>query len=872
MNKKEKSNIWNSKDNEENFKKFEPPKIEKLDFKTLVKVQDGKKKSLFAQNLERQGKLKDFYDLKNIHQVNHLAQVEQIQQIEKKVTKSAAPDSTNSPLSKQLITGEGVGNRTDVQQIHLENLERLAQMKPDEILNEQQKIIQQLDPKIVSFIRKKQSSTALPSQQATPTGLTQVEDKSKEEFLSQLPIKPDKKWLHMDKIEYDKLEWMIKAKPVVKTDSNAPLPARFNFQGDVMKEGEEVPVTAALHHHGSEPDAAGYSLDELFHLARSNFNQQRVIALQTLANILGKCHTGVYFEIIKMGSFAQETDQPADEDKHNLLNQLVDGGILFLLRWSLDDQTESIINAALNGLKNLLQPLDQEDLLDVTFDLYKGHEMFALHPFPNEELDDLKEENTKQLLKLDQNMNVNEKKKLDELTDEEYIKYDLVKGLFRMNLIARLYYLLKSYKPNFTADVMIKNIFQIVYRCLRHSPQISHDLAEKYADFLDLIVSTCLPKFITDDLDESRQPASLINHATMTLKMLRLIAGSSARLAAEMFKKYDLNNYLISYLSIMNSSSPQLTQLQVEAVRLIRTFNMLAPKETRIHELISNSFEFLIKHVNCQINKLTRAGDSLDCDGNTIYLQALIALFGSLANDGGDQLEICSSIFSIIHTFFFNKFEGVFKYSTSKPDAGLLNLMSVCLGFFATFLDKTKALDKRLELVDRLNADLFAQVLENDAIQMRLDSFIMSKLLSSSTATQDDNAIKSFKQIKANNLSYLPTMLCSHKPLQLEQIAPFAFLSELLRVYNICFKSRIKVYAARNFQTTRQFLNNAYLKSFLKAYSNNTDQGSDSLNNSCLTMKYENCFVYNCLKMAFNVFKFEVFFLILLNFYDSNIY
>ena len=37
----------------------------------------------------------------------------------------------------------------------MENLERLSQMKPEEILQEQEKLISQLDPKLVSFIRKR---------------------------------------------------------------------------------------------------------------------------------------------------------------------------------------------------------------------------------------------------------------------------------------------------------------------------------------------------------------------------------------------------------------------------------------------------------------------------------------------------------------------------------------------------------------------------------------------------------------------------------------------------------------------------------------------------------------------------------------------
>ena len=51
--------------------------------------------------------------------------------------------------------GDGIGNQKDVEQIHLENLERLSKMKPEDILMEQEKIMSQMDPKLVAFIRQK---------------------------------------------------------------------------------------------------------------------------------------------------------------------------------------------------------------------------------------------------------------------------------------------------------------------------------------------------------------------------------------------------------------------------------------------------------------------------------------------------------------------------------------------------------------------------------------------------------------------------------------------------------------------------------------------------------------------------------------------
>lgn len=50
----------------------------------------------------------------------------------------------------------------------------------------------------------------------------------------------------------------------------------------------EVPVTKALHHHGEEPERAGYSIEELFTLIRSTSWRQKVLAMDTLAAILRK--------------------------------------------------------------------------------------------------------------------------------------------------------------------------------------------------------------------------------------------------------------------------------------------------------------------------------------------------------------------------------------------------------------------------------------------------------------------------------------------------------------------------------------------------------------------------------------------------------
>ena len=100
---------------------------------------------------------------------------------------------------------------------------------------------------------------------------------------------------------------------------------------------------------------------------------------------------------------------------------------------------------------------------------YEGHEMICLHPFSKAFTDDSNE--SRSTYTVDKNLNVNERKDLNEMKDDEYIMHDLVRGLFRMNLMERLFYILDKYKPSLTTNQIQHNIFQILYRVMRHSAE-----------------------------------------------------------------------------------------------------------------------------------------------------------------------------------------------------------------------------------------------------------------------------------------------------------------------------------------------------------------------------------------------------------------
>ncbi|KAI4241603.1 MAG: hypothetical protein L6R40_004435 [Gallowayella cf. fulva] len=79
-------------------------------------------------------------------------------------------------------------------------------------------------------------------------------------------------------------------------DNILPSAVRFDFRGRLLppRLASQIPPTKGLHHHGTAPEAAGYTIPELAHLSRSSFPSQRCIAYQTLGRILYRLGTGVF--------------------------------------------------------------------------------------------------------------------------------------------------------------------------------------------------------------------------------------------------------------------------------------------------------------------------------------------------------------------------------------------------------------------------------------------------------------------------------------------------------------------------------------------------------------------------------------------------
>ncbi|KAK3537597.1 hypothetical protein QTP70_016995, partial [Hemibagrus guttatus] len=500
-------------------------------------------KSIFARHIAAQ-KAKTGYGEKNKSKVGNT------QASESRPVQGTA----DGPL---MVSGQGLGpdSAMETKKIHQENQAKLQGMSQSEILEEQKLLLAQLDPRLVDFVRSWKahnsssstsssinksvcpdqslteskapashySDSAPDSQEATMDTEDEVETEPTNHqpiTVEQLPIKPEKEWLHMDKLEPEKLEWMRDLPAPRQQGTQKAMQARFDFSGNLLPPTEDLPTHLGLHHHGEEPELAGYSLQELFLLSRSQLTQQRSLALNTLAHILSKARAGEYSSCIK----------------GNVLASLLDAGLLFLLRFSLDDSIEGVMSAAVRALQALLVSTEDEENLDNMFPWLLGMAAFPLVPQlqkEDDEDDDGLNESKKETEK--------EERKLD----HDIAQQDVIKGLLKMQLLQRLRYILEVVRPS---PQTVLGILEILIRIARHSLSAATQILDcprlmetMMADFLP-----CSWSMLT-----SPSPPSLYGlPVSKALKLLRVLGSAGRHACARILNNLGGKERLSRFLSV----------------------------------------------------------------------------------------------------------------------------------------------------------------------------------------------------------------------------------------------------------------------------------------------------------------------------------
>ncbi|XP_071450591.1 RNA polymerase II-associated protein 1-like [Hetaerina americana] len=356
---------------------------------------------------------------------------------------------------------ENLSGREDlVEKIHEENITKLECLSEDEIRQQQKVLLSQLNPQLIEVLRKRRTQERVSGAGSATGSFPAIEEagEQKEEPMSvddddgaivgrgkgkvsvcesaqlkggeevkgdgpmddqplssgsdkettdgalevEIPKELEEgidkhRWLHMDVKEAEKLTWIGEIPKPMPVQPGVGHVARFDFEGVILPYDADIPVTKALHHHGSEPGRPGYTLDELLILSRSSVAQQRTLALTTLAAILKTAKQGYYDSCL---------DEP-------LLPLLVERDILTLFRFSLDENSHLVLLPAALAISQLIVDEPDEVCLDLLLGLPRSFEQPCLAPKSPPKTD-------------------------HETKDNILARGDLVKGALQMDLLPRI--------------------------------------------------------------------------------------------------------------------------------------------------------------------------------------------------------------------------------------------------------------------------------------------------------------------------------------------------------------------------------------------------------------------------------------------------
>ncbi|XP_005638334.2 RNA polymerase II-associated protein 1 [Canis lupus familiaris] len=465
-----------------------------------------------------------------------------------------------------LVTGKGLRSQDaeqEAQTIHEENIAKLQAMAPEEILQEQQRLLAQLDPSLVAFLRSRSHTHEQAGEKATeeqrPGGHSvevtgeelivpisakeprQEDDLDPEAPALALPVNPHKEWVHMDTVELEKLHWTQDLPPLRRQRTQERMQARFSLQGELLAPDVDLPTHLGLHHHGEEAERAGYSLQELFHLTRSQVSQQRALALHVLAQVISRAQAGEF----------------GDRLVGSVFRLLLDAGFLFLLRFSLDDRVDGVIAAAVRALRALLVAPGDEELLDTTFSWYHGALVFPLMPSQEDKEDDEDEDEEPPAEKA--------KRKSPEKGNQppsDLARRDVIKGLLATNLLPRLRYVLEVTCP---APSVVLDILAVLIRLARHSLESATRVLE-----CPRLIETVVREFLPTNwspVGVGPAPSLYKVPCATAMKLLRVLASAGRNIAARLLSGFDLRSRLCRFIA----EAPQEMALLPEEAEMMST-------------------------------------------------------------------------------------------------------------------------------------------------------------------------------------------------------------------------------------------------------------------------------------------------------------
>jgi len=242
-----------------------------------------------------------------------------------------------------------------------ENNAKLQSMTRVEIEEAQEQLRRQLSPQVLARLQQKAKPPTQPIQAQTTekktaqpiaSNATTVDLVVREKVNELVPghqffFKPQD-------VETDKLAWTTTTAATAATTTTESVIAlfkerfpqlaqvRYDFEGKVVPVDSDVAVSVGLHHHGDEPDQAGYTIGEMLHLCRSALPSQRALMLKLV------------------GVVVAAAKQRGD---HQVLAALEELNAVLYLRTAMDDTNQTVMVQAVHAMAKYVGSVDEEHLL-----------------------------------------------------------------------------------------------------------------------------------------------------------------------------------------------------------------------------------------------------------------------------------------------------------------------------------------------------------------------------------------------------------------------------------------------------------------------------------------------------------------------------
>lgn len=486
-----------------------------------------------------------------------------------------------------------------------DNDRRIGEMSQQQLEEAREEIMSTLSPESIALLikglkSKKAVNNVVEEKKKKVSFEEQVEDKEdllqmKKQYFADVPTENDKlAWMDNRFLTKDiKAQESKRLKELEHENNEAEATEaekvyrklRFDLQGRIIDQNLDIPRHTGLHHHGDEPEKAGYTLAELFYLARSQVPSQRSMVLTTLGRIItqAKLHKTEDAWAHVMTVFTGKEHSAS-----------------IYLRSALDDRNLIVLVSAITAISALVLDNDQEweqSLLNAhDFNQFLGHIARPILPegatqIKRKGLNDKLSELVDRVRQTSGQPIVSEEEQRD---DAALAERDLVRGLIKMDILPRIRYLLGSDSCSDLIQMDPASVERLV-RLLVRMAEAGQDVCEaiEEEELLEPVVSWGIVNtqwpMMTDEVNNNNSSYPSL----ASVRLLTVLAQGSKQIAESIVEKATITlRFLVtSPDAACNGMKQRAYALQLETLKLIRVlacYGYIVPTLEDLHGPVMN--------------------------------------------------------------------------------------------------------------------------------------------------------------------------------------------------------------------------------------------------------------------------------------------